>query len=208
MKNRFSMSAVLTAVAISACSTTKQQAVGPAVPSPVTVAARQRTVQTTEVASGDVREALLVLSRVHFALDSHTLLPETRKALTQAADRLRAYPDVHVYIDGHSDERGTSEYNMALGDRRANTVKNFLVQMGVAGERLHVVSHGMEQPLASGHDVLSYAQNRRAEFRLMRGAVRLILEEGILFDDTGHPIVPAQAASLAAPNRRSWLAGQ
>ncbi|MBI2898272.1 MAG: OmpA family protein [Deltaproteobacteria bacterium] len=139
----------------------------------------------TELAQGDMRDVLLSLSRVHFALDSEELPPPSRDALDQAATKLREHPEVALFIEGHADSRGAPEYNLALGQRRGSTVANYLVRSGVGGDRLSVVSYGEERPLADGEDQAAMARNRRVEFRLMRGEVQLVLEEGALVNDRG-----------------------
>ena len=99
---------------------------------------------------------------VHFALDMHDLDDEAIATLTKQAQWLGQYPAVRVTIEGHCDERGTREYNLALGDRRANSAKNFLVSHGVDAARISTISYGKERPLATGSDEASWAQNRRA----------------------------------------------
>jgi peptidoglycan-associated lipoprotein len=87
---------------------------------------------------------------------------EDQATLARQAAWLAKYPNVSVTIEGHCDERGTREYNLALGERRANAAKNFLVQAGVPASRLSVISYGKERPAATGSDEASWAQNRRA----------------------------------------------
>ena len=99
---------------------------------------------------------------VHFATDSSDIDSEAQSILTKQAAWLAKYPNVRVTIEGHCDERGTREYNLALGDRRANAAKNFLVNAGVNPARLSVISYGKERPVATGSDEESWAQNRRA----------------------------------------------
>ncbi len=99
---------------------------------------------------------------VNFALDSYDIDPQARTILDTQATWLQRYPNVRVTIEGHCDERGTREYNLALGDRRANAAKNYLAARGVSAERISVISYGKERPLALGSDEDSYAQNRRA----------------------------------------------
>jgi peptidoglycan-associated lipoprotein len=99
---------------------------------------------------------------VHFATDSSDVDPEGQQTLTKQALWLRKYPQVRVTIEGHCDERGTREYNLALGDRRANAAKTFLVNAGVPAGRISVISYGKERPVATGSDEDAYAQNRRA----------------------------------------------
>ena len=99
---------------------------------------------------------------VHFATDSSDIDSEAQSILTRQAAWLAKYPNVRVTIEGHCDERGTREYNLALGDRRANSAKNFLVNAGVNAARISVISYGKERPIATGSDEESWAQNRRA----------------------------------------------
>jgi peptidoglycan-associated lipoprotein len=135
-----------------------------------------------------MREILLNLMRVHFALDSEELPPPARDALDGAAAKLREHPEVALFIEGHADQRGAPEYNLALGQRRGATVANYLIRSGVSNDRLSVVSYGEERPLAEGDDQTSLARNRRVEFRLMRGDVQLVLEEGALVNDRGQTL--------------------
>lgn len=104
--------------------------------------------------------------RVFFAYDSHDLAPEARDTLNRQAEWLNRYPNVNVTVEGHSDERGTREYNLALGDRRANSAKSYLVSQGVSAARLNTISYGKEQPAVVGSDAASWAQNRRAVTRV------------------------------------------
>jgi peptidoglycan-associated lipoprotein len=99
---------------------------------------------------------------VHFALDQYDLDPEARAILDSQLAWLLKFPNVPVSIEGHCDERGTREYNLALGDRRANSAKNYLVAHGVAASRISTISYGKEKPIALGSDEASWAQNRRA----------------------------------------------
>lgn len=98
----------------------------------------------------------------YFDFDSSVLKPEARAALNVHAEKLRANP-MYVRLEGHADERGTREYNMALGERRANAVKEFLVLQGVNGQYLEVISYGEERPAALGSDDGSWSLNRRVE---------------------------------------------
>lgn len=101
---------------------------------------------------------------IHFELDKSRLLPEAKEILRYKAEWLMAHPDVTVIIEGHCDERGTNEYNMALGTRRAESVKSFIVDLGIAPERLTTVSYGEERPLDPRHNEEALAKNRRAHF--------------------------------------------
>jgi peptidoglycan-associated lipoprotein len=103
---------------------------------------------------------------IYFAFDDYTLNAEAQSKLTTLADALKASKTVAIQIEGHCDERGTTEYNLALGERRANAVKNFLSQLGVEGARLSAISYGEEKPAAQGHTEDAWSQNRRAEFSI------------------------------------------
>lgn len=135
-----------------------------------------------------LRDAMLHLRRVHFGHDAATLLPAARDALARAAELLVKYPDVHIYVDGHTDDRGTTEYNVALGERRANAAIDYLVRMGIARERLHAVTWGEERPATNGVDPSDRAINRRVDFRLARGTVELHVADGVPFTDDGTPL--------------------
>ena len=99
-----------------------------------------------------------------FGLDSAELDDAGRAVVTANAEVLRRYPTWAVTIEGHCDERGTAEYNLALGERRAVTVKAYLVSLGIAPGRMQTVSYGKEFPFDSGHDEPAWAANRRAHF--------------------------------------------
>lgn len=108
--------------------------------------------------------------RVFFAYDSYELDDAARDTLNKQAAWLQKYPNVRVTIEGHADERGTREYNLALGDRRANAAKNYLAAQGVDAGRINTISYGKERPEVAGSDETSYAQNRRAVTVLSSGA--------------------------------------
>ena len=103
--------------------------------------------------------------RVFFAYDRADISSEAQQILERQAQWLRRYPNVSVTIEGHTDERGTREYNMALGERRAKAVQRYLVLQGVSPAQLELVSYGEERPVATGNDEQSWAQNRRVELR-------------------------------------------
>ncbi len=109
--------------------------------------------QDLEASAGD---------RVFFAFDRSDISPEARETLARQADWLRRYPNVTVTIEGHCDERGTREYNLALGERRAQAVKNVLVALGIPASRISTISYGKERPAVVGSSEEAYAQNRRA----------------------------------------------
>lgn len=99
---------------------------------------------------------------VLFGLDQYDIDAEARAILDSQAEWLARYPNVRVTIEGHADERGTREYNLGLGDRRANAAKNYLAARGVSPARMTVISYGKERPVALGSDEESWARNRRA----------------------------------------------
>jgi peptidoglycan-associated lipoprotein len=103
---------------------------------------------------------------IHFEFDKSSLLPEACEILRRKAKWLKAHPDVLVIIEGHCDERGTSEYNVALGDRRAWSARSYMVNLGIASERLTTISYGEEMPLDPGHNEEAWARNRRAHFAI------------------------------------------
>jgi peptidoglycan-associated lipoprotein len=104
------------------------------------------------------------LQPVFFEYDSSELSPEAQTILQTDAERLRANPRWVITIEGHCDERGTAEYNLALGERRAVAARTYLVSLGIAADRLRTVSYGKEFPFDPGHDEAAYARNRRAHF--------------------------------------------
>lgn len=100
--------------------------------------------------------------RIYFDYDSAVLSSTATETLDRQAAWLEGYPDVTVTIEGHADERGTREYNLALGDRRANAVKNYLVASDVDAVRILTISYGEERPAEPGHDEQAWSENRRA----------------------------------------------
>jgi peptidoglycan-associated lipoprotein len=120
---------------------------------------------TTGTAVTDTSSSEVTLSNVvYFDFDQYALTAESRAVLLAHADKLKG-ASVAVRLEGHADERGSREYNMALGEKRANAVRDFLVTQGVSGSSLEVVSFGEEQPAATGSDEASWSQNRRVEVK-------------------------------------------
>jgi peptidoglycan-associated lipoprotein len=104
------------------------------------------------------------LKPVFYELDSSDLSPTAQKALDENAALLKRYSSWAVTVEGHCDERGTAEYNLALGERRAITARAYLVSLGISADRLRTVSYGKEFPFDPGHDESAFAKNRRAHF--------------------------------------------
>jgi peptidoglycan-associated lipoprotein len=99
---------------------------------------------------------------VYFELDQSTLSDDTRQKLSRNADLLKSQTRLNMTIEGHCDERGTAEYNLALGERRANAVKSYLVSLGIAGDRMRTLSYGFERPVCTEHEESCWSRNRRA----------------------------------------------
>lgn len=104
------------------------------------------------------------LGRIHFDFDKSFIKPEFEPVLKDNAAWLKSRPGKNLTVEGHCDERGTNEYNIALGDRRANSAKNYLVNSGVESGRLSTVSYGEERPMEACHNESCWWKNRRAEF--------------------------------------------
>ncbi|RDV39492.1 OmpA family protein [Bradymonadaceae bacterium TMQ3] len=119
--------------------------------------------QTTET-EPETPEEELKLTTVHFPYNSAEISDVSRQALETNLRWLRQNPDATILLEGHTDERGTSEFNVALGERRARFVRDFLVQRGIKAERLSTLSYGEEKPLAFGQSEDDFARNRRVEF--------------------------------------------
>lgn len=113
-------------------------------------------------------QAVSELKRVHFDFDQFILDDEARAALEQNAAFLQANSSLNVVIEGHCDERGSDEYNLALGERRASAAKQYLVSLGVDEDRLSIISYGEEKPLVDRSSEQAWAENRRAEFKAIQ----------------------------------------
>ena len=110
--------------------------------------------------------------RVYFDLDSYSVRPEAQPRLDAQAAWLSRYPQVTIRIEGNADERGTREYNLALGARRAEAVRTYLIQRGVPAGRIDTISFGKERPIAEGSNESAWAQNRNARTAIVSGAPR------------------------------------
>ncbi len=112
------------------------------------------------------KEANENLQSIYFDYDSAVLKSEAIKSLDKGADWLKKNPGVNVQIEGHCDERGTNEYNLALGERRALAARRYLISLGLSSERIFTISYGEERPAAEGHDESAWKFNRRDEFKI------------------------------------------
>ena len=147
-KNTFLV--VLASLMLTACATTKKVSTG--------------QMQGDVYTGTDTVEYLAsgVPDRVFFATNESILTTKSRDTLRKQATWLRKNPDINIVLEGHADERGTREYNLALGERRANAAKDYLMTYGVAGNRISVISYGKERPVDSGSNPLAWSKNRRS----------------------------------------------
>jgi len=142
-------SVLVAALALSACRTTPE--------APPAAAKRP------EPPAEEPRPAALEQGTVYFDFDSAVLRSDATGTLKKNADAMRGEPDAVVTLEGHCDERGSEEYNLALGERRAEAVRTYLVDLGISGSRLRVVSFGEAKPAVMGHDEAAWKWNRRVE---------------------------------------------
>jgi len=131
----------------------------------------QPQIQASGIKAADVsaqaeKDTDFELTDVHFDYDRYDIRPEERAVLENTASWLMKNRDSAVSIEGHCDERGTNEYNLALGDRRANSIRKFLTASGVSSARIRTVSYGEEKPVCAEHDDTCWQKNRRAHFVL------------------------------------------
>src|SRR5438445_4257569 len=132
--------------------------------------ARQRTADSL-AALGRTTDAVrtMLATMIHFDFDKSNIRPDDAGALDQKISILQANPNLRIRISGHCDERGSDEYNLALGNRRATSAKQYVVSHGIDAGRIETVSYGEERPIAQGHDETAWAQNRRDEFEILSG---------------------------------------
>ncbi|MDI6699471.1 MAG: peptidoglycan-associated lipoprotein Pal [Candidatus Saccharicenans sp.] len=107
------------------------------------------------------------LAMIHFDYDKYNIRPDAASVLEANAGWLKKYQTAKVLIEGHCDERGTEEYNLALGEKRAKSTMDYLVSLGISPDRLRIISYGKSQPLDPGHDETAWAKNRRAQFLII-----------------------------------------
>jgi peptidoglycan-associated lipoprotein len=157
----------LAAVCLTACATAPKPPVAttPAAVSPKVPEASRPAATLPEVRGGEAAPAEpLVEGPIHYELDSARLRPESQRTLDRLAEELRRRRETTVLISGHTCELGTTEYNLALGQKRANAAREYLVRLGVEPERISTVSSGEEHPADSGSGEAAWAKNRRSEF--------------------------------------------
>jgi len=104
------------------------------------------------------------LQMIHFDYDKYAIRADARPVLERNAEWLKKYKTVKILVEGHCDERGTEEYNLALGERRANGATDYLIALGVPADRMKIISYGKSQPIAGSQDEAAWQKNRRAQF--------------------------------------------
>lgn len=131
--------------------------------------AQAEGMSAAEIAARELEEAKRVImsETIYFAFDSFELSAESRAILSRKADILKQYPALMVQVAGHCDERGTNEYNLALGEKRARAATQYLVMLGVNASQLETISYGEERPADAGHTEAAWAKNRRDEFTVV-----------------------------------------
>ncbi|NMB99904.1 MAG: peptidoglycan-associated lipoprotein Pal [Thermoanaerobaculaceae bacterium] len=153
----------------------KKKEAGPKTPPPAPAVSEQpstgwtpekQTEQLKVETTADYYNKQGVLKRIHFETNKWAILPEAREILKKNAEWIMAHPEFKLIIEGHCDERNTEAYNLALGERRANSAKEFLVGLGVPASKIQTVSYGENKPLCTDHNEECWQQNRRAEFLL------------------------------------------
>jgi peptidoglycan-associated lipoprotein len=160
--------AIASVVLIAGC-TTKPQATAEA-PPPASSGPMTSETQSSIVAGSEQDLKVNVGDTVHFDYDQFAVKEDDKTTLQRQAAWLQKYPAVRVTVEGHCDERGTREYNLALGARRANAVKEYLVSLGVSSARVDTISYGKERPICTESDESCWAQNRRGVTVVAGGA--------------------------------------
>ena len=168
MRTLLALGLLLSAVTLGGCKKAPPEA-----PAPVVVPVAEPDPEPVIEAPEPVQEIVKNFQRVYFDFDSASLGSEARSALSDNAALLQQHTEVKIEVQGHADERGTTEYNLALGQKRADSVKRFLSAQGVSSSRLSVISYGEERPLEGISSETAWSKNRRAEFRITWGEAPL-----------------------------------
>lgn len=140
-------------------------------PPPATDTADADAARRAEEEARLAREAAYgsIQDMIFFDFDRSDLREDARQTLQAKAEALRQFPDVRIRIEGHADERGTVEYNLALGERRADAARAYLIDLGIDSDRMTTISYGEERPAVDGHNEAAWSQNRRDEFVIIGG---------------------------------------
>lgn len=152
------------ALAITACSSKEKKEDTSATPAE---AASEDSVTSKEMSfdpTGSDSGKIDGLKSINFDYDKATLTSESRRILGSNADWIKSHAKTSLQIEGHCDDRGSIEYNLSLGERRAKAVKDYMVKLGIEGQRMTIISYGKEKPLVQGDSEQAYARNRRANF--------------------------------------------
>ncbi|SFG32326.1 peptidoglycan-associated lipoprotein [Novosphingobium sp. CF614] len=149
------------ALAVSACASKAPKELPPE-PGPATTTTPSQPLGPVPGSQADFVAKMMGADTIYFDTDKYDIDSMDQAALTKQAQWLMQYPNKRATIEGHCDERGTREYNLALGERRANSAKNYLVSIGVDASRVSTISYGKERPVALGSNEQAWAQNRRA----------------------------------------------
>lgn len=178
MRSSITLAMLGTTLALAACaSQPKAEAPVPVATAPVTaprpapVAPTPTPAQSGALAGSKADFMAKATDRVYFALDQYTLSDQSRTSLQGQAAWLKQYPNVRVQVEGNADERGTREYNIALGQRRADSVKTYLSSLGVSTGRIDTISYGKDRPIDPGHGEDAWSQNRNAHTNVVSDGV-------------------------------------
>lgn len=170
MSNPLKLAAMAAVLVLAGCASKPKPAAEAPPPVPPPSPSAQGQVEST-VVPGSVQDFRVnVGDTVHFEYDRYAITGEDRGILQRQASWLQRYPQVRVSIEGHCDERGTREYNLALGARRANAVKEYLVSLGVSSSRMDTISYGKERPMCTESNESCWSQNRRGVTTITSGA--------------------------------------
>ncbi|MBI1361356.1 MAG: peptidoglycan-associated lipoprotein Pal [Alphaproteobacteria bacterium] len=178
MRSSYTLAMLGTALALAACASQPKEAPVPVATAPVTAPRPAPTAPAPApatnpgpVAGSKADFMAKTTDRVYFALDQYTLTDQSRAALQAQAAWLKQYPSVQVQIEGNCDERGTREYNIALGQRRADSVKSYLASLGVNTTRIDTVSYGKDRPIDPGHSEDAWSANRNAHTNIVSDGI-------------------------------------
>lgn len=170
MPRNFRLVAMAAVLVVAGCASKPKPVAEAPPPTPPPAPSVQSQVEST-VVPGSVQDFRVnVGDTVHFDYDKYDIKSEDRDLLQRQAAWLQKYPQVRVTVEGHCDERGTREYNLALGARRANAVKEYLVSLGVSSSRLDTISYGKERPICTESNESCWGQNRRGVTTITSGA--------------------------------------
>jgi peptidoglycan-associated lipoprotein len=164
IKRLMVLAAILSLVAVAGCGGKKAVEPTPTDTGSSTPIEEPQETPIEETSTGNTDMSPISLGDVFYDFDQYNLTSESKGTLEANARELKRVGDATITIEGHCDERGTKAYNLALGDKRANAAKDYLVSLGVTASRITTISYGKERPFDTGHDESAWAKNRRAHF--------------------------------------------